>query len=168
MTGRRAGRAAHRRPPALALSVQYGVARNGLPAPATLGRWSAEALERDARLTVRFVGGAEGRRLNAAFRGKDYATNVLTFVYDDVANGRQPGSPGALAGDIVLCVPVMRREARAGRRPLRAHCAHLVVHGILHLQGYDHEDDANAAVMEDRERSVLARLGFADPYAGAA
>ena len=150
--------------PALAISVQYGVSRAGLPAPATLRRWAAVGAERDARITLRFVGRTEARRLNAAFRGKDYATNVLTFVYDAVVNGRQRDGREALAGDIVLCVPVMRREARAGRRPLRAHCAHLVVHGMLHLQGYDHEAAADAEAMERRERDLLARLGFPDPY----
>ena len=150
--------------PALAISVQYGVARAGLPAPATLRRWAAVGAERDARITLRFVGRTEARRLNAAFRGKDYATNVLTFVYDAVVNGRQRDGREALAGDIVLCVPVMRREARAGRRPLRAHCAHLVVHGMLHLQGYDHEAAADAEAMERRERDLLARLVFPDPY----
>lgn len=154
--------------PSLALAIQYAVDRVGLPAPATLRRWARGALERDASVTLRFVGQAEGRRLNAAFRGKDYATNVLTFVYDGVANGRRPGGRReALAGDIVLCVPVVRRESRAARRPPRAHFAHLVVHGMLHLQGYDHEDDTGAAAMEGREREVLARLGYPDPYAAA-
>ena len=126
--------------PRLALDVQYAVARTGLPAPATL----------------RFVGLAEGRTLNGLYRGKDYATNVLTFVYDDEV---------PLAGDIVLCAPVVRREAKAGGRTLRAHCAHLVVHGMLHLQGHDHETPRDAARMEARETALLARLGYGDPYA---
>ena len=142
--------------PRLALDVQYAVARTGLPAPATLRRWAGAALERDVRATLRFVGLAEGRTLNGLYRGKDYATNVLTFVYDDEV---------PLAGDIVLCAPVVRREAKAGGRTLRAHCAHLVVHGMLHLQGHDHETPRDAARMEARETALLARLGYGDPYA---
>ncbi len=104
---------------------------------------------------MRFVGAAEGRALNARYRGKDYATNVLTFVYDDVT------SP---AGDVVLCVPVVRREARERRITFTAHCAHLVVHGMLHLQGFDHERPREAARMEAREVRILAGLGYPDPY----
>lgn len=148
----RNARAPHR----LALTVQYAVARTGLPAAATLRRWAASALERDLRVTLRFVGLAEGRTLNALYRGKEYATNVLTFVYDDTI---------PLAGDIVLCAPVLRREARAGGKTLRAHCAHLVVHGMLHLQGHDHASTREASRMEARETALLASLGYADPYA---
>ncbi|GMU72652.1 MAG: rRNA maturation RNase YbeY [Burkholderiales bacterium] len=140
----------------LAFTVQYAVARTGLPVPATLRRWATAALERDLRATLRFVGAAEGRTLNAVYRGKDHATNVLTFVYDDTV---------PLAGDIVLCVPVLRREARSGGKTLRAHCAHLVVHGMLHLQGHDHMKPREAARMEARESAILAGLGYADPYA---
>jgi len=103
------------------------------------------------------VGAAEGRRLNRDFRGRDYPTNVLTFVYS-AARG------GALEGDIVLCAPVIAREARAQGVARRARYAHLAVHGALHLQGYDHERGRDAARMEARERSILARLGFGDPY----
>jgi probable rRNA maturation factor len=141
--------------PSLDLAVQYAQAPEGLPVRATLRRWMLAALERDATVALRFVGVREGRSLNARWRGRDYATNVLTFVYDDM----EP-----LAGDIVLCVPVLRREARAQGKPLRAHCAHLVVHGMLHLQGYDHDSDAAAEAMEARERTILARLGHPDPY----
>jgi probable rRNA maturation factor len=159
MTGP-AARAAARRsaptPPALALAVQYAAPPAGLPVRSTVRRWALAALERPARVTVRFVGAREGRALNARFRGRAYATNVLTFVYDDI----EP-----LAGDLVLCVPVLRREAREQRKTLTAHCAHLVVHGMLHLQGYDHERDRDAAAMESREVAILARLGRPDPYA---
>ena len=141
--------------PRLALAVQYAVARPGLPVPATVRRWAAAALERDVRVTVRFVGLVEGRTLNALYRGKEYATNVLTFVYDDAV---------PLAGDIVLCAPVLRREARSGGKSLRAHCAHLVVHGMLHLQGHDHASPREAARMEARETALLASLGYPDPY----
>ena len=106
---------------------------------------------------MRFVGAAEGRRLNRTYRARDRATNVLTFTYGKARDG-------ALTGDIVLCAPVIAREARAQRKPLRAHHAHLSVHGMLHLRGYDHERPGEAARMEAAERRILAQLGFADPY----
>ena len=112
-------------------------------------------MARPAEVTLRFVAEAEGRRLNREFRGRDYATNVLTFVY----------AARPLAGDVVICAPVVAREARAQARPVDAHYAHLVVHGMLHLQGYDHEREREAVRMEGRERRILASLGFADPYA---
>jgi len=145
-----------RRQPVLALVVQRAVRGPGLPVRATLRRWASAALARDAHVTLRFVGASEGRALNRTYRGRDYATNVLTFVYD---------SGVLLAGDIVVCLPVVRREARAQRKTLRAHLAHLVVHGMLHLQGHDHERDADAAAMESRETQILRRLRYADPYA---
>jgi len=141
----------------LALGVQRAVPPSGLPRPATLRRWAASALERDATVTLRFVAGREGRTLNRRYRGLDRATNVLTFVYDDGVS---------LTGDIVLCVPVVEREARAQHKTLVAHYAHLVIHGMLHLQGYDHERDADAARMEARETALLQKLGYADPYVG--
>ena len=142
----------------LRLTVQYGVSAHGLPAPALLRRWAKAALERDVVLALRLVGRAEGERLNAQYRGKACATNVLTFVYDDV----EP-----LAGDLVLCVPVVRREAREQGKTVADHCAHLVVHGMLHLQGYDHDRDRTARRMEARETALLATLGIDDPYADA-
>jgi probable rRNA maturation factor len=154
-TRRPDARAARRGAPRLALDVQYAVSRKGLPAPSTLKRWAGAALERDVVATLRFAGLAEGRTLNALYRGKDHATNVLTFVYD----GTVP-----LAGDIVLCVPVLKHEAKAGGRSLRAHMAHLVVHGMLHLQGHDHAKPREAARMEALETELLAALGFPDPY----
>jgi probable rRNA maturation factor len=140
----------------LSLSVQFGVPAEPLPRRPTLRRWVRAAQERDLRVTLRFVGAREGRALNRDFRRRDYATNVLTFVYDDVI---------PRAGDVVLCVPVVTREARAQGKTLRAHCAHLIVHGMLHLQGYDHERGTDAARMEARETALLARLGYRDPYA---
>ena len=160
---RKARRSGHGGPPRLTLSVQFGVPATGLPARSTLRRWAAAALERPVRVTLRFVGEAEGRRLNRRFRARDYATNVLTFVYDDDVHATPRDAP--LAGDIVICVPIVRREAKAAGRPLRAHCAHLVVHGMLHLQGYDHERDDDAAAMERRETAVLRRLRHPDPHA---
>jgi probable rRNA maturation factor len=147
------------RAPRLTLSVQYALAAAPLPSAATLRRWARAALERDAAVTLRFVGTREGATLNGIYRGKDYATNVLTFVYDEAAS---------LAGDIVLCAPVLRREAKDQRKTFGDHCAHLVVHGMLHLQGYDHERPRAAQAMEARERSILAALGIGDPYAAPA
>jgi probable rRNA maturation factor len=140
----------------LELAVQYAVPRAGLPARASIATWVGAALERPARVTLRFVGAAEGRRLNREYRGRDYPTNVLTFIYGSAR--------GALEGDIVLCAPVVAREARARRKTAREHFAHLAVHGALHLQGLDHERARDAARMEARERRILARLGFGDPY----
>ncbi len=140
----------------LSLSVQYASNAQDLPTRAQVRRWVRAALLADAVVTVRFVEAIEGRALNAEFRGKDYATNVLTFVYDD----DQPR-----AGDIVLCAPVVRREAEAQGKALAAHYAHLVIHGMLHLQGFDHEHATDAAVMEAREIAILARLKLPDPYA---
>jgi probable rRNA maturation factor len=129
-----------------------------MPPPAALRRWTRAAQERVCAVTVRFVGTREGRTLNAVYRGKDYATNVLTFVYDDAET---------LAGDIVLCAPVLRQEARAQGKPLADHCAHLVVHGMLHLQGYDHDTGRTARAMETLETAILGRLGVPDPHAAA-
>ncbi len=140
----------------LSLTVQYAVRAAALPAIATLRRWMRAALERDAQVTLRFVGEREGEALNARFRGKASATNVLTFVYDKAA---------AFAGDIVLCTPVLRREAKAQGKTFRDHCAHLVVHGMLHLQGYEHDTARAARAMERRETAILAALRVPDPYA---
>ena len=142
--------------PQLTLTVQSTVDSSALPRRPTLRRWARAALERDARVTLRFVGAREGRVLNHRYRGRDYATNVLTFVYDEGVS---------LAGDIVLCAPVVAKEARAQGKRLLAHYAHLVIHGMLHLQGYDHERDVDAARMEAREADVLRGLGYANPYA---
>jgi len=149
------GSAAAGRSPRLRLEVQYAVRSQGLPSRAQLRRWARAALERDARVTVRFVGGGEGRALNRHFRGKDRPTNVLTFVMQ-----QRP----RLEGDLALCAPVVAREAREQRKSMAAHYAHLVVHGVLHLQGYDHERGREAAAMERRETRILDRLGFPDPY----
>jgi len=140
---------------ALSLSIQGRARFAGLPARSTLARWAAAALEGDAEITLRFVGSAEGSRLNREFRGKDYATNVLTFAY-----AQQP----LVTADIVLCVPVVRREARVQRKDPRDHFAHLVVHGLLHARGFDHDQARRARAMEAQEVAILARLGVTDPY----
>ena len=145
----------------LTLTVQYAVANADLPIPASLRRWARATLSRDAKITLRFVGEAEGRALNRRYRQRDRATNVLAFVYHDGHGTR------GIDGDVVLCVPVMRREAEEQGKLLTAHSAHLVIHAMLHLQGYDHTRAAEAVRMEAREVAILARLGFSDPYAPA-
>jgi len=143
------------RDPRLRMTVQYAVSSRGLPSRTQLRRWARAALEHDARVTVRIVGGNEARALNHHFRGKNRPTNVLTFVMR-----KRP----RLEGDLALCAPVIAREARAQRKSTAAHYAHLVVHGVLHLQGYDHERERQARVMERREAQIVTRLGFPDPY----
>ena len=143
--------------PELALSVQYATDAEGLPTRAQVRRWVSAALEKYAEITVRFVNEAEGRELNRDYRGKDYATNVLSFVYE-----AEP-----VQGDLVICAPVVAREAQEQGKTLEAHFAHLVVHGTLHLQGYDHENDAEAQVMEARESEIVTRMKYPDPYIAA-
>jgi len=145
--------------PPLALSLQFADASHRAELPRhKVARWLRAALAAPAEITVRIVGAEEGQALNRDFRGRDYATNVLTFDY-----AREP----VVAADLVLCAPVVAREAAEQGLPLEAHYAHLLVHGTLHAQGFDHEDDADAALMEARETEVLAALGFSDPYAAA-
>ena len=152
--------------PALSLSVQYGVAEPQLPRW-RLRRWVERGLAgacgelpeppARAQLSIRLVGQAEGRRLNRDFRGRDYATNVLTFEY-----GTDP--TGTLHGDLVLCLPVLKREAREQGKPLLEHAAHLTVHGTLHALGYDHIRVRDATRMEKLETRILAGMGLPDPY----
>ncbi len=118
-------------------------------------RFVRAALERDAELTIRLVNEQEGRALNRDYRGRDYATNVLSFVY---------ASTPVVSGDLVLCAPVVSREALQQGKPALAHYAHLIVHGVLHLHGMGHENDADAHAMEARETEIITGLGFADPY----
>ena len=146
--------------PSLSLAVQYAAEAAdlaGVPPRAKFRRWVRAAVDAGARaaVTLRIVGEAEGRRLNADYRQQRDATNVLAFDY---------GSAGAPAGDIVLCATVVAREARTQGKPLEAHYAHLTVHGMLHLQGYDHRHDAEADRMERLEIAILRRLGLPDPY----
>jgi probable rRNA maturation factor len=145
--------------PALSLSLQFAdlSLKPELPRHRVV-RWIRAALEHPAELTVRFVGAEEARALNQAYRGKDYATNVLTFDYE-------PGPPCVVA-DLVLCAPVLVAEARELGKPVAEHVAHLLVHGTLHAQGWDHETSAaDADAMEARETAILAALGLPDPYA---
>ena len=121
-----------------------------------MARWLKAALESDAELTVRLVDAEEGQALNRDYRQKDYATNVLTFDYTQ--------EPVVMA-DLILCAPVIEREAQEQNKALVAHYAHMLVHGTLHAQGWDHLEDDEAQAMEQREREILAALGFDDPYA---
>ena len=151
-----------RSPATLQLQVRRRV-RAWAPPRRDLRRWVATALGRGAaggELGLAVVGAPESRRLNSQYRGRDCATNVLSFP----APRPPPGAPVRALGDLVICARVLRAEARAQAKTLRAHWAHLVVHGTLHLIGYDHERDADARRMERREIAVLRRLGFANPY----
>lgn len=153
-------------PVRLDVAVGYAVPRKGVPAAVSFRRWVAAALEgriREADLAIRIVGSREGRALNRHYRGKDYATNVLSFPAD-LPEGLPEGVRMPLLGDLVICAPVVAREAREQRKPLAAHYAHLTVHGALHLLGWDHGDDVEAEAMEQLERGILAGLGIADPY----
>ena len=142
--------------PALRLSLQQPDGRHrGVLARHKVARWVRTALDAPAEITVRIVDEAEGRALNRDFRAKDYATNVLTFDYR-----REP----VVEADLVLCAPVVAREAREQRKTIEAHYAHLLVHGALHAQGWDHDRAANARAMEAREGELLQALGYADPY----
>lgn len=158
---RKTAKPAEHRRAALRTAVQIAVGAADVPAARHLRGWARDAIPAGGLVTLRVVGIAEGRRLNAAYRRRDYATNVLSFSY---AGDGTPGRTGSVHGDIVLCHPVIRREAREQGKSLAAHYAHMVVHGMLHLAGLDHAEPAQAARMEARERRVLAGLGVADPY----
>ena len=137
------------------LAVQYASESTVLPLRAQVRRWAKAAAESGMQVTIRFVDAEEGQRLNRDFRHRDYATNVLSFVYE-----QEPA-----IGDLVLCVPVVLREAREQHKAAAEHFAHMIVHGMLHLQGYDHETGVQEAMrMETKEREILARFGIADPY----
>ena len=143
--------------PTLTLSLQFADKRHRDQLPRhKVARWLKAALESDAELTVRMVDAEEGQALNRDYRQKDYATNVLTFDYTQ--------EPVVMA-DLILCAPVIEREAQEQNKALVAHYAHMLVHGALHAQGWDHLEDDEAQAMEQREREILAALGFDDPYA---
>jgi probable rRNA maturation factor len=144
--------------PALTLSLQFADASDKTLLPRhKVKRWLAAALTRPAQITVRCVEAVEGRNLNHDYRGADHATNVLTFAYQS--------EPEVMA-DLVLCSPVIRREAAEREIDVQAHYAHLVVHGALHAQGLDHQDQATAQAMESAESAILLALGFRDPHRG--
>ncbi len=144
----------------LTLSLQFGKLENVAIHRAALprhkvARWLRYALQSDAEITVRIVDTEEGQTLNRDYRQKDYATNVLTFDYT-----QEP----VVTADLVLCAPVVANEAKEQGKTLEAHYAHLLVHGALHAQGWDHDEDEDAQVMELRESEIMARLGFENPY----
>ncbi len=144
------------------LTVQYGLESPDLPPESDFRAWAAAALagrRPDAELCVRLVDEAEGRSLNHAYRGRDKATNVLSFPAE-----LPEGVDSPLLGDLAICVPVVLDEAARQGKQVRAHFAHLTVHGVLHLLGHDHQNDSEAEAMEAAETAVMARLGFPDPY----
>ena len=141
--------------PKIQLSVQIASELANLPTKAQFKKWAKAALCVDTEVTIRIVDEAEGKALNNTYRGKDYATNVLTFPLSEEPH---------LMGDIVLCAPIVGAEAIAQHKSLEAHYAHLTVHGVLHLHGYDHETEAQAELMEAIEIQILAKLGYANPY----
>lgn len=149
----------------LSIWVRNEAGRKGVPLRRSFERWIAAIpdLRRPQHwieLNILIVGWAAGRRYNREFRGRDYATNVLSFPYEAA-----PGEHSGLLGDLVICAPVVAREAREQGKEPRDHYAHMTVHGVLHLLGYDHENDVDAERMEALERAVLASLGIGDPYA---
>jgi probable rRNA maturation factor len=145
--------------------VRNEAGRRGVPVLRSFEKWVGAIPELEQRpgwteVNILVVDGRAGRRYNRRFRGRDYATNVLSFPYEPM-----PGEHSGLLGDLVVCAPVVAREAREQGKPARDHYAHLTIHGVLHLLGYDHEDDADAERMEALERRILATLGIPDPYA---
>jgi probable rRNA maturation factor len=143
--------------PELSLSVQFASDADDLPSREQIRRWVAAALEHSADITVRIVDADEAQVLNQDYRKKGYVPNVLTFEYGEIA-------PGTLGGDVVVCAPVVEREAREQNKPLKHHYAHMTVHGVLHLQGYDHIETADAELMESREAAILKRFRIPNPY----
>lgn len=148
----------------LTVNVQYATKPPGVPTRSAIARWARAALKglrrKSVGVGVRIVGRAESALLNKRYRNKKGPTNVLSFPFEN-----PPGVRSDILGDLVICAPVVRREARAKAVPEKAHWAHMVVHGIMHLRGYDHETKKGAVVMENIEARILKRLGFSDPYA---
>jgi probable rRNA maturation factor len=141
--------------PKLNVSIQFASSGHHLPSKSQFRKWAKAALRVDTEVTIRIVDAQEALELNSTYRGKDYATNVLTFPLTETPH---------LMGDIVICAPVVEAEAKAQNKPLEVHYAHLTVHGILHLHGYDHETTEQAELMESLEISILTKLGYANPY----
>jgi len=139
----------------LNLNIQYASDAQHLPTRAQFRKWVKAALRVRTEVTIRIVDADEGRQLNSMYRGKDYATNVLTFPLIEEPH---------LIGDIIICAPVVETEARSQNKSLEAHYAHLTVHVILHLHGYDHETEAQAELMEGLETAIITKLGYASPY----
>ncbi len=141
--------------PKLSIAIQIASNQINVPTRAQFRKWAKATIRVDTEVTIRIVDEAEGRELNKMYRAKDYATNVLTFPLTEEPH---------LMGDIIICAPVVATEALAQNKPLEAHYAHLTVHGVLHLHGYDHEIEAQAELMESLETAIVCKLGYADPY----
>jgi len=148
--------------PEFSLSVQFASEADTLPSRAQIRRWVAAALEHPAEITVRIVDADEAQALNQDYRDKDYVPNVLTFEYGEI--GQDESGRGVLGGDVVICAPVVAREAHEQGKPLKHHYAHMTIHGVLHLQGYDHLDPAEADIMESREAAILKQFRIPNPY----
>jgi probable rRNA maturation factor len=144
-----------RRKPSATISVQRGTRASDAPTRNQIISFARAAMLRDMEITIRIVNASEGLQLNFDYRHKDYATNVLSFVYE---------SEPAVHGDLVLCAPVISREAAEQDKSILAHYAHMIVHGVLHLHGYDHIDETDAERMEALEIDIMTKLGFANPY----
>ena len=141
--------------PNLNITIQHISNQANLPTQSQFRKWAKATIRVDTEVTIRIVDETEARELNKAYRGKDYATNVLTFPLTEEPH---------LIGDIIICAPVVAAEAMAQNKPLEAHYAHLTVHGLLHLHGYDHEIEAQACLMEGLETAIVTKLGYANPY----
>jgi len=148
--------------PEFSLSVQFASEADALPSRAQIRRWVAAALEQPAEITVRIVDAEEAQALNQDYRDKTYVPNVLTFEYGEI--GHDESGRGVLGGDVVICAPVVVREAHEQGKPAKHHFAHMTVHGVLHLQGYDHIDPAEAEIMESREVAILKQFHIPNPY----
>ena len=148
--------------PALSLSVQFASEADDLPTRAQVRRWVLASLESSAEITVRFVDAEEAQALNTDYRQKNYVPNVLTFEYGEM--GQNESGQSILGGDVVICAPVVAREAREQNKPLQHHFAHMAIHGVLHLQGYDHIEPAEADAMESLETAILKRFRIPNPY----
>ena len=148
--------------PELSLSVQFASEADALPTRAQVRRWVEAALEHSAEITVRIVDAEEAQALNTDYRNKDYVPNVLTFEYGEI--GHDESGRATLGGDVVICAPVVEREAREQGKPLKDHYAHMTIHGVLHLQGYDHIEPADADIMESHEAAILKRFRIPNPY----
>jgi probable rRNA maturation factor len=148
------------------ISIQYATPRRGVPRADKLRMWADKTLSSSHHsLCIRIVGNTESRKLNRRWRGKDKPTNVLSFPFSNFpASVQRPAASCLFLGDVVICAPIVAREAREQGKPLRAHWAHMVVHGVLHLQGYDHVNNRDAKRMEAREVEILFGFGYQDPY----
>mgnify|MGYP001242590116 CR=1 FL=1 len=139
----------------LNLEIQFAIEDSDLPSQKSMQQWAFSAISQDTVITIRIIDEPEGRTLNKQFCGKEYATNVLSFPYE---------MDSGLEGDIAICLPIVKKEAIQQNKTLHAHLAHLIIHGVLHIQGFTHDSCSNAKIMERKEKILLNRLGFENPY----